>query len=312
MPTFNLAYLINKVRKITGRPSQNQLSDSEIKDYINLYYQYDLPEQFKSFNLKTIYEFETVPNEDRYIFPRETYFNVETPCYASGYPVGYFQSREQFYRNWPQLTTSANFATGTGVAGPYNGVLSSRPIIKRDVLISAFDGGTYLTAQDDGAGNFVGDVVAGTINYLTGAISVTWNAAIPIGTPINVKYCPYQASRPLSILFYNDTFILRPIPDAVYKMSLQAFVKPTEMFDMTSGSTEVPRLLEWAQLLAYGASVKIFSDNMDMDSFARIQPLLTEQLALIERRTMMQIKTQRVDTVYTQQNFPSYGLVNYY
>lgn len=312
MPVFNLNYLINKVRKITGRPSQQQLSDSEIKDYINLYYQYDLPEQFKSFNLKTVYEFETQPNEDQYIFPRETYFNVEAPCYASGYPLGYFQNREQFYRYWPQLTTSSNFAIGNGGAGPYNGTLTSLPITKRDVLVSASIGATSLIAQDNGLGILTGDVIAGTINYLTGAISVTWNAAIPVGNPITAKYVPYAASRPLSILFYDDKFILRPIPNDVYKLSLQVFVKPTEMIDATTGSIEEPHLREWTQLLAYGASVKIFADNMDMDSLAKVQPLLNEQLALIERRTTMQIKTQRTQTIYTQQDFPTSGSVNQY
>jgi hypothetical protein len=312
MTTFNLNYLINKIRKIVGRPSPQQLSDADIKDYINLYYQYDLPEQFKSFNLKTVYEFETTPNEDQYVFPRDTYFSVEPPVYFSGYTGGYFQSREQFFRYWPQLTASKDFASGNGTPGPYNALITPLPILKRDVLLSVFDGSTWLTAHDDGLGNLVGDIVVGTINYITGAISVTWNNPIPLGNIINIKFYPYQASRPLSILFYNDIFTLRPVPDAVYKVSLQAFIKPTEMIDLTIGSLEQPHLQEWAQLLAYGASVKIFVDNMDLDSYAKIIPLLNEQLALIERRTMMQIKTQRANTIYTNENSPAYGLVNYY
>lgn len=310
MANVTLTDLIAKIRKLTARPSTNQITDDTITDYVNLFYEYDFPQNLKIFDFKTTYSFFTQPNVGTYQLSqsdRNNYKSFEPPVYASGFSMTYYQNREQFYRLWPQLFTSMDFAVATAAigAGPYANTLTSFPVMQNTVLLSVVGpAGTTLIAKDLptpglSTGTFTGDVLAGgTINYATGAISLTWNAIPPAGNIITAKWTPYQASRPLSILFYDDTFILRPIPDQAYEIELQAFLKPTA-YD-TANPNIRPFLDDYFQVLAYGASCKIFADSLEMENYQMIRPLYEEQLHMCERKSMMQIKTQRTQTIYSE------------
>ena len=54
MVSANLNTIRLKVRRLTARPSPNQISDQEIDDYINTFYVYDFPEHLRMLNLKVI------------------------------------------------------------------------------------------------------------------------------------------------------------------------------------------------------------------------------------------------------------------
>jgi hypothetical protein len=411
MANVSLTNLIAKIRKLTARPSSNQISDASIVDYINLFYQYDFPQALKIFDFHTTYTFYTQPNQDTYVLSqndRNLYKSFEPPVFCSGYYINYYQNREQFYRMWPALftnqtlTTSSSFtdtftgvlnlgavaytntyshlpapgsititivnpntgvtlytfvetapgilSAGVGTAGTityatgvfaltfpalpapggvllYNVIataqvsggaffatISGTPILAGSVLVSVVGpAGTTLIAQDVGTGaltgTFTGDVSAGcSINYITGDIYISWNAVPPAGNVITVKYTPYTASRPLGLLFYNNTFTLRPIPDQAYKIDLQTYIQPFAVAPVTDVPGEyavaspnaLPLLADYFQLLAYGAACKIFVDSLEMDNYRMILPLLQEQMSFAERKTMMQIKTQRTQTIYSE------------
>lgn len=302
MANVTLTDLIAKVRKITARPSFNQITDPQITDYINLFYEFDFPQSLRVFDLRTTYSFITQPNIDQYALSaanRNLYKSFEPPVYCSGYLMNYFQSRESFYSNYPNLSTTMTFATSTGVAGPYTGTLSQLSVLRNSILISVDGGGgVILTAQDNGLGTFTGDVVAGgTINYTTGAVSLTFNALIPAGNLITARWAVYQSAQPQSVLFYDNTFTLRPVPDQAYEIETQAFLTPTAY--MSTVGTAVPLVADYFQALAYGAARKIFIDSLDVDGVSKIQPFLDEQIAFCERKTMMQIKTQRTQTIFS-------------
>ena len=152
----------------------------------------------------------------------------------------------------------------------------------------------------------------GQINYITGQITVGnpflgFTDNIPAGNPINVQYIPYVASRPQSVVFFQDQFILYPIPDQAYIVSFEAYKYPTALLS----ANESPQLKEWWQLLAYGASDKIFADNADMENMAKFRPLLQEQLNLVQRRTIVQQTSERTASIYTEQSqFPQYPFGN--
>lgn len=163
-----------------------------------------------------------------------------------------------------------------------------------------------ITLIDDGQGNLFDPTdtstnpasARGSINYLTGAITITqFSAPIPSGNAINVQYIPYTASRPQSAIFFQDQIILYPVPDQAYTVSFEAYQYPTAL----AASTDDPQLQEWWQLLAYGASDKIFADNADFESLTKFRPLLDEQMRLVERRTIVQYTSDRVATIYTEQ-----------
>jgi hypothetical protein len=204
------------------------------------------------------------------------------------------------------------------------GVLPS--FLNWNVVVSGIDAnGNSSTLVDDGGGaatltplgNLVDPkdpsstpTVRGTVNYITGALAINATGfpnAIPAGNPINVQYIPYVASRPQSVVFFQDQFILYPVPDQAYTVSFEAFKYPTELIS----AGESPQLNEWWQLLAYGAADKIFADNGDLENVAKFRPLLLEQMNLVQRRTLVQYTSERVATIYTEQTqFPQYPFGN--
>lgn len=334
-----LADIRTKVRRITGRPSAAQITDTQIDEYINTFYIYDFPEHLRLQNLRINWEFTTTPNIAVYDFPRNSYLTNMPPVYIGGYQSYMTQSRQNFFRVNPQLNLlQQSLATGDGT-NAYTGTCTSTPILpgfkpnppgaysdssiaandipaanlKWNVLISASGAADptsgippAISLVDDGQGNlFDPDDTStnpasarGTINYLTGAVSITnFSANIPTGNPINIQYIPYVASRPQSVVFFEDQFIFWPVPDQAYTVSFEVYKYPTELLN----STDDPQLREWWQLLAYGAADKIFADNADLDSLTKFRPLLEEQMKLVQRRTIVQQTAERTATIYTEQ-----------
>lgn len=176
---------------------------------------------------------------------------------------------------------------------------------------------------DDGQGNLFAPTdlttnpadARGSINYITGAINITnfvdsagGAVTIPAGNAINAQYVPYVASRPQSVVFFQDQFIVYPIPDQAYTISFEAYKYPTAFLSTDNPNTVTPQLNEWWQLLAYGAADKIFADNGDFENLQKFRPLLQEQMNLCLRRTIVQQTSERVSTIYTEQSqFPQQG-----
>lgn len=315
MANVELSDLFTEVRVITARLSPNQLTDSAITQAINLVYEFDLPNELKTFDFKTTYEFITQPNVDQYHLSqddRNDYKSFEPPVYCSGYDISYYQNYETFFRLWPRLNTEAELTTGTGILGPYTGTLAATPILRESLLVSAENGaGVTLTARDDGAGALTGDVSAGTVDYITGAISVTWTSAITSGNSITAKWNAYAAARPQGLLYYDNTFTVRNVPDKAYTIEIQAYLKPTAYISTTTSAR--PFLDEYFQFLAYAAARKIFIRSKQRENVQSIQPYYDEQMRFIERRTIMQIKNQKTPTIYNSEvGSPSNEYNNYY
>ncbi len=335
-PTANapstLTDMITKIRRITARPSINQITDNEIIDYINSAYVYDLPEQLRLESLKVNYQFLTSANQQVYDFPTDVYLTNLPPLYIAGYQSYFTQSRENFFR----INSSIQFkqlgvAVGTGLVGPYAGTLTRTPIIKGykpnppgaysastamaprylnwNVLFTGLDvNGNSVSLIDDGQGNLFdiadADLTAprGTINYITGAFAITnFRVAINVGGSIDAQYIPYVASRPQSAILFQDQILFWPIPDQAYTVSFEAFIYPTAFLKDGLSAANSPQLREWWQLLVYMAADKIFSDNADFENLAKFRPILDEQMRLVNRRTIQQYSSERTASIYTEQ-----------
>lgn len=340
-----LADIRTKVRRVTGRPSQNQISDSEIDKYINTFYVYDMPEHIKMESLRYNYEFTTTANIPTYDFPTDVFLTAMPPVYIAGYQSYMTQERQNFFRinpalNFLQQQIYTGNGTNTGYAGQF---LSNLPIasgfkpnppgaysvwspvtdipasfLNWNVIVSAL--GTpdpvsgiapSITLVDDGQGNLFDPtdssinpaLARGTINYITGALTITnFRSAIPSGNAINVQSIPYVASRPQSVVFFQDQFILFPIPDQAYTVSFECYKYPTAFLASDTLGAASPQLNEWWQLLAYGAADKIFADNADFENMAKFRPLLDEQMNLVLRRTIVQQTSERTSSIYTEQS----------
>lgn len=336
MAVATLDAILQKMRRLIGSPNPLQVADTDLIDYVNSFYLYDFPAQFRSLKLKDVYTFDTQQGIDVYPFDSERYTTVTMPCYIAKREVKLFNDAWSFYASNFNWQSFQNFAVGNGTTGPYTGTLSAVPIIRssnndftatptnsnqypvsrvQNVLITANTGIMNNPTQnitDDGQGNLyqvIGNtsVLAGTINYLNGQISVTFLNVVPSGNTIQIQYNPTQESIPLSILFYQNQFTLRPVPDRGYTVELTAYRQPsTALFD-TPLNAGTPELNEWWELIAIGSAKKFYEDSLDMEGASIMATMLKEKYALAETRTYAQIGTQRVATMFADQLNYNYG-----
>lgn len=135
-----------------------------------------------------------------------------------------------------------------------------------------------------------------TINYLTGAVTVTFPVAIPAGTNINAQCFFYQAGLPRSILYYNNTLTLRSIPDIQYLVEIDAYLTPAAFLN-TSAAIPFGYMAEY---IARGAARKILSDTGDWEQFDRYESIFSEQEMLVWKRSQRQWTASRTETIYSQ------------
>jgi len=137
---------------------------------------------------------------------------------------------------------------------------------------------------------------ANYINYQTGQYVITFPNITQTLATIWFEGILYQPGKPLGMLYYDDKFVIRPVPDKTYSINIEVDVRPTELIN----STDVPYLEQWWQYIAWGASKKIFEDRMDMDSVQLIMPEFKQQERLVLRTTLTQQANERTVTIYTQ------------
>lgn len=226
------------------------------------------------------------------------------------------------------LSLTEQIATGDGATAAYNGILNQFPIspttlsITDGVEVFSDNGTGVLIGSLGGAGTIVyatgvysvtfnsnvllgvgiyasyslvqslgiltGDG-AGSINYVTGAFNVTFNAPPASSATIYDKYQAYEPARPQGVLFYNNVFTFRPIPDQVYAITMQGYVSQTQL----SSSSPSPVFSEWGELIAFGAALEIFLDRGDLVAYANFYPILKRYENVALARTVQQYDAQQ-------------------
>ena len=332
--TSNLETIITKVRRLTRSPSTSQLTDTDIENYINTFVLYDFPEHLRLFNLRTTLTFYTQPYVDTYATSTDInnslydfinrYITVHQPIYIAGYQALFLESRDQFFGIYPKITSIASIGvTGDGVTTQFAGVINSQQanippnlqnivlLLPNHVLFDSIDINNFgLGMVDFPISNTIGNLYVpggaptstsvqdpnNYVNYLTGQFVVTFQTAPGVGQAINTQTVPQQPALPQCMLFFDGKFVLRPVPDQVYSVQFETYVRPTELLD----SAQTPELQEWWQYIAYGAAKKVFEDRMDLESVQMIMPEYKKQESLILRRTIVQQTSQRASTIYEQ------------
>lgn len=274
MSTWTYSQIEAKIRATTGRIDESMLSSTAILDYVNKYYQYVLPKELKIFWGYTYYTFFTQPNIAQYVGPTEEFQTVNPRVTADGFPLEWYLSPDTFFQDWPDRLNKQLVATGDGVNNNFNFTVSAYPVLPGSVYVTD---GTQV-AQDNGAGGFISPA-SGTINYSTGTISNLIFGSIPnANVNISASYQTYQANRPQAILYYesaplhdatqvardsNKIFEIRPVPDDVYQIKMQGIQIPAPFVN----ADDVPFRADLGPLIAYGASLEIFSDLNQMDQY---------------------------------------------
>ncbi len=188
----------------------------------------------------------------------------------------------------------------------------------------------------------------GTIDYLTGQVILNYLTAPPAGTNSSCHYHPYIPSRPRDMLFWQQQLFIRPIPNDTYAVKIMAYMLPTTVisaatnatqrpslyvdpattptssptsttvqiqgFTGNSGSlpTDLPQFNEFWQLIAYGASLKIFAEDGEWQEYALLEERYEKAKLLVQRKTLKQLAGQRIHTPYSESNQYSGATWPYY
>lgn len=187
----------------------------------------------------------------------------------------------------------------------------------QNLLITAnLSYGSTLNVTDDGAGNLIGDCLdGGFINYETGEVlGLIFTQPIPSGNDITIEYNPANPPNlaiPQAIMFFQNQFTLRPVPDKGYTVELVGYRLPSQVLlgsvDPEAPTGGTPELNEWWETIAFGAAKKVYEDRLDPDGVALMDNSLRERYALNETRTYAQLGKQSMATMFRGQLQQNYG-----
>lgn len=339
MAVGTLQDIIEKIRELAALGNQEQSSDEKIIKYINSYYLYDFPQDLRVLKLKDVYTFNTIQGVDTYPFDFDNWSTVEAPAYCQKVQIVLFQNKMDFFRYNFNTQQLENFATGDGNAGPYSGTTQATPVLKsvnnnpiastptsnvsvfpqgypptfdtnnisriQNILISANTETSSLHVTDDGDRNLIGDCLAGgVIDYQTGEISnLIFTDSIPSGNNITIQYNQQVQGAPYTILFFQNQFVLRPVPDQAYTIEINAYRNPSQALLGTSDPTAPnlegrPEQLFWWELIAFGVAKKFYQDRLDTDGVQMMDAFLQEMISEARTRTYAQLGTRQITTIY--------------
>mgnify|MGYP007026486980 CR=1 FL=1 len=319
-----LAKIIQLVRDLVQTPTEFDLTENYIKENINTFMRGDFSTKLKLYKLHMPFVFYTIPNVGEYkkgTTPEladwdNVYPSTNQPAFAGGYRMSWSQDRGAFFASWPFINQIQNIGTGDGSETDYSGTSRAYPVLQGNVSFSAV--GTdqsnmvlidHPIDRENGnlwpAGTEPTSTVSpyGTINYLTGEYGIKFIGPVADQMPIIASYVPYQPSRPISLLYYNNTFTLRPVPDKSYPINIEVYMQPTDLIE----SGQHPEIDQWSELIAYGAAIKICQRRGDTDTENAITPEFNQQMRNVKDSTGMQAGNVRTPTIFSQ----SPGIIYY-
>lgn len=313
-----LANIKDKVRKLTKNYSVTQLSDANLLSYINDFYLYDFPQIVETSDLRKNISFSTTPYVDTYSTTAGDFiYNLkdfkdfvivtDQPVYLSGTQIQLFQDPAEFYQVYSSTKRQGTFGTGDGATTNFTGTLPPY-ILHNSVLIGGLNAnGEALIAKDspnvDAYGREASTGVMrdndndniGNINYVTGAVDITFDVAPGNGNVVTYEYYQFNPTTPDGILLFDNKLTLRPVPDKVYEVKLQVRIQPTAFVN----DADTPLIKQWWQFIAYGTAKKILEDRSDLETVNRIMPEYDRQKIMVMRKTRLNKSKDRTSTIFT-------------
>ncbi len=180
MSTWTLSDIRQKVRQVTGRFSSNEITNTQLDDYINKYYTLTFPAEVKLEQKHVYFDFTTSANQAYYVQPETTFTNFEPPATVNNLSLLWYQDPVFFFENNPLQYTFLTPWTGNGSTTTFTtGMINISNITQADP-------GVVTTATPHGlsSGNIVFIVgVSGMtqVNNRTFQITVTGASSFSLG-----------------------------------------------------------------------------------------------------------------------------------
>ncbi len=289
MSSWTLADIRLKTRKVTGRFSPQEMTNTELDDRINKYYQFTFPAEVKLERQHTFFDFLTTVNQATYDFATVTaplvFTNVEPPATLDNLSLIYYQDPGRFNSENPYQVSRQTPWTGDGATTMFTTTLVGFPIMPASTVITD----NFEVFEDTNEDFSLGDPIlitgslsgSASVNYSTGAISVTFNTAPANGQVIFLSYILFQAGRPTAVLFYDHQFKFFVPPNTAYRFRMKGY----KVVDALVNATDTPILSQWGPAIAYGTARGIFADFGEIDSYGEITQLYNEQIDYVMTRT---------------------------
>jgi hypothetical protein len=148
----------------------------------------------------------------------------------------------------------------------------------------------------------------GTVNYITTQINLLLPVPIQAGSQLNIWAAQYQTGRPYCLLFWNNEFTIRPVPDDVYLVEIEQYLTPVS-FMLT---TDSPVLNQWVKYIALGASIDILRDRQDMEGVKNLMEAFKEQEGLaLERQGVEELFQPNITLFNSSQLGYNAGIGNF-
>lgn len=123
------------------------------------------------------------------------------------------------------------------------------------------------------------------------------------GTLFTIWISQYQPGRPYSLLFWNNEFTIRPVPEKVYKLEIETYLTPVQFLE----NDQTPILDQWWQLIAIGAAIKVLEDRQDMEGVENLSKLFDRQEGIcLERQGVEEIGQPNFTLFNSTGNISSY------
>lgn len=333
--------IFTKARELSASGNSLQVTDQKLTKYLNAVYMQDIPLDLRILKLKDIFTFVTTRGIDTYAVDFNNFTTFAGPAFIAQQNIRMFNDLSSFSGYIYTVQQQETLGQADGTAGPYLFNTNNTPIMRSVNNISSVDTypagrvvnllittnvslGNTLNVTDDGFGNLIDfdtGVNRGTIDYSSGAISVTFGVATTAGNNIFIQYVPLTLAQPSSILFYQNQFTLRPVPDKGYTVQLVAYRTPSQALMGTTSESAPnlagrPELNEWWEILAFGIAKKLYQDRLDLDGVGIMQQFFDEKVSQARTISYAQLGSQRAGTIYAEQvanstnqnwNINSYG-----
>ena len=298
MAEWNLAQIRTKTRQVSGRLSTSDFNNNQLDDYINKYFQFEFPAEVKLNRNFSFYEFNTTKDTRDYEFP-SNYTNFVPEATINRQNLIFYQDSDKYFSENPDNYQRRSQWTGDGVVTGFSATLSNNvPLSPGSVIVDDM----VEVFSDDGAGVLTGNAAVpgtGTVNYTTGAISVTFAAAPASGQTVFLSFIQQVIGQPTAVLMFENKFRFFPVPDRAYRFRIKAwmldYVKPVTGVNKVSFTLadDKPLLEEWGPAIAYGAARRIVSDFGEMESYSQLTALYKEQINYILTRTHIDLESSR-------------------
>lgn len=179
-PNTTLTAIQQKVRRLVRAPSEAQLTEDQLNNYINTVVLYDFPEHLRTFQLRQPYTFWCNPYQSTYQLDIQSFggatnaglnqlydfqnrfLTIHGPVYIAGYLTAFTQDRQEFQNSYPNTNFIQSIGvTGDGITTTFSGVISTggsvnsatvnnnMVLLKRNVMFSSIDSyGNGITMID--------------------------------------------------------------------------------------------------------------------------------------------------------------------